>query len=69
MMEAMLAHAERIARDRQSQAVDRMAEQLRARFGARAVSVGAGEVSVRARGLLKRWLSEPGLRFLAGEIG
>jgi len=66
MMGELLKRGELIARARQRQAVQNAAEKLRTMFGSGAVEVEDERVVVSGRGLLKRWLIEPGLRFLSG---
>ena len=66
MMEKVLARGEELAQRAQAQAVQRVAQRLRALFGAAAVNVDKGQLLVSGRGLIKRWLIDPSLRFLAG---
>jgi hypothetical protein len=66
MMERLLKRGDAIAREAQRRGVAQLAEHLRARFGAGAVRTDEADVVVRWRGLVRRWLTEPGLRFLAG---
>lgn len=66
MMEKLLSRGEQIAGDAEVRQVRRVARSLRALFGGAAVSVEEAQVLVRGRGILKRWLFDPSLRFLAG---
>ena len=68
MMEKLVSRGEELARQAQSQQVQRVAEQLRALFGAAAVTVEEAQVLVTGRGIIKRWLIDPSLRFLAGGL-
>ncbi len=64
MMEWMIARTEDSARRAQARQIARVADRLRALFGEAAVSVADARVMVRGRGLIQRWLNDPGLRFL-----
>jgi hypothetical protein len=66
MMEKLLARGEQLARDAQQREVERVAQQLRGLFGSAAVEIEEARVLVRGKGMIKRWLIDPGLRFLAG---
>jgi hypothetical protein len=66
MMEGLFARGEMLARERQRQKVQAVAAQLRAMFGSTAVEVEEARVLVRGRGMIKRWLIDPSLRFLSG---
>lgn len=68
MMENLLARGEQIAAEAVARQVQRTAQQLRALFGSSAVAVDAAEVLVSGRGILKRWLVDPALRFLSGVL-
>jgi hypothetical protein len=68
MMENVLARGQRIARDAELRMVRDDAQQLRAMFGSAAVEVEEARVLVRGRGIIKRWLIDPSLRFLAGGL-
>ena len=67
MMESLLKRGEELARQAQRAQVQKVAEQLKAIFGAAAIEVQEAQVLVRGRGIIKRWLIDPSLRFLAGE--
>lgn len=64
MIDALRKRGEAIAGARQRQKLQAVAEKLRAMFGAGAVQVEETRVFVSGRGLVRRWLLEPGLRFL-----
>ena len=66
MFSTLMRRGEELARAKQQQKVKAVAEQLRAKFGAGAIEVEEARVLVRGRGIIKRWLLDPSLRFLAG---
>lgn len=66
MMSELLKHGEALARESQRRRVRELAERLRAVFGSAAVEVEEAAVLVRGRGMVKRWLIDPSLRFLSG---
>lgn len=66
MMRELLRRGEQAARIAQQRRLREIAAQLSARFAAVAVAIEGDAVVVRGRGLIKRWLVEPGLRFLTG---
>ena len=66
MMEKLVSRGDEIARTAQQQKVGEVARQLRALFGSGAVEVEEARVLVRGKGMIKRWLIDPGLRFLTG---
>jgi hypothetical protein len=66
MMEKLVSRGDEIARTAQQQKVGEVARQLRALFGNGAVEVEEARVLVRGKGMIKRWLIDPSLRFLAG---
>ena len=68
MMERLLPRGEALARDRQRRKVQSVAAQCRAMFGSAAVEVEEARVLVRGRGMIKRWLIDPSLRFLSGGL-
>jgi hypothetical protein len=67
-METLQSRGEQLARDRQQRKIADVAAQLRAMFGSAAIAVEETRVLVRGRGIIKRWLIDPGLRFLAGGL-
>jgi uncharacterized protein (DUF3084 family) len=68
MIERMIARAEQLAQDAQQRKLQQVATQLRAIFGSAAIEVEEARVLVRGRGIVKRWLIDPSLRFLAGGL-
>ena len=68
MMERLMARAEARAQARQRAKVQAIAERLKALLGETAIEIGEARVLVRGRGILKRWLIDPSLRFLAGGL-
>jgi hypothetical protein len=66
MMDLLMARGERLAQDRLRLKTGQVAEQLRSIFGSAAVEVEEARVLVRGRGIIKRWLIDPSLRFLVG---
>jgi hypothetical protein len=69
MMDLLMARGERLAADRQRLKTGQVAEQLRSIFGSAAVEIEEARVLVRGRGIIKRWLIDPSLRFLVGGSG
>lgn len=55
-----------IARTAQQRRLAAIADELRVVLGSGAVEVEEARVLVRGKGLTKRWLIDPGLRFLKG---
>jgi hypothetical protein len=68
MLGTLIKRGEEIAREHQRLAVRQVAEQLKVIFGSAAVEVEEARVLVRGRGMIKRWLIDPSLRFLAGGL-
>lgn len=66
MMETLLARGEKIGARAQAQLVQRAAQRLRALFGSAAVRVDGAQVLVSGRGIIRRWLVDPAVRFVAG---
>jgi fructose-1,6-bisphosphatase/inositol monophosphatase family enzyme len=65
MMENLVRRGEDLARAAQQQKLREIAQQLRAVFGSGAIVTEEAAVLVRGRGLVKRWLVDPSLRFLS----
>lgn len=68
MMEKLVSRGQQLARDAEAVQVRRIARALRVLFGSAAVSVEETRVLVSGRGIFKRWLLEPGLRFFGGGL-
>jgi hypothetical protein len=68
MMGELLSRGERLAREQQRRKVADVAAQLRDILGSAAVEVEEARVLVRGRGIIKRWLINPSLRFLIGGL-
>ena len=66
MMERLVRRVEDIARKQQRETVARAAEQVKAILGSASIAVEEGRILVRGRGIIKRWLIDPSLRFLGG---
>lgn len=66
MSAKLMRCAEQIAREKQRQKTQQVAERLKGLLGSAAVEVAEARVLVTGRGLVKRWLIDPSLRFLAG---
>lgn len=65
MMKRLIAHGEELGRRMQERHARSVAERLREIFGSSVERV-EGRVSVRGRGIVKRWLTDASLRFIAG---
>jgi|AAFX01.2.fsa_nt_gi hypothetical protein len=65
-MERLAARGERLARLASERQVQDIARQLRRLFGDGTVDVEEGRVLVGGRQMVKRWLLDPGVRFLGG---
>lgn len=66
MMEKLLARGGKLAAAAQQRKIGEVAQQLRTMFGSTAVSVEESQVLVRGKRMIKRWLTDPSLRFLGG---
>ena len=64
----LLKRAEAIVRKRQQAKLSDLAQRLKALVGDAAVEVEEARLIVRGRGLVKRWLIDPQLRFLSGGL-
>jgi hypothetical protein len=67
MMTNLLKRGELIASARQRRKLNTLAQRLREIFGSAAVDVEGDRVRVSGRGIVKRWLVDPRVRFLDGE--
>jgi hypothetical protein len=68
MMSDLLSRGERLAIEAQRRKVAEVAAHLRAMLGSSTIEVDEARVLVRGRGIIKRWLIDPSLRFLAGGL-
>ncbi|NUR45280.1 MAG: hypothetical protein HOP91_03850 [Sphingomonas sp.] len=68
MMGELISRGERLALEAQRRKVAKVAAQLRAILGSAAIEIEEARVLVRERGIIKRWLIDPNLRFLAGGL-
>lgn len=68
MMETLMRRAEALVEEARRAKVAAVAARLRALLGEASVEVEEARVLVRGRGLIKRWLVDPSLRFLAGGL-
>jgi hypothetical protein len=64
MMSRLSARAGDIARDRQQRLIGRTADEVKQSLPGATVEVDGSRVLVSERGLMKRWLADPSLRFL-----
>ena len=67
MMSALLKRGEELARAAQVQRVRQVAGRLKELVRGVSIETDEARVIVSGRGLLKRWLIDPQLRFLAGD--
>lgn len=68
MMERLTARAEALAATRRNRAIERLSASMKDIFGPGAVEVLDAKILVRKRGLIRRWLVDPGLRFLSRTV-
>ena len=66
MMDQLLRRAEDMGRARRAGRVTELTKRLRELLGEGSVQAEEGRILVRGRGMVKRWLSDPSLRFLNG---
>lgn len=67
MMNKLIARGKAVARQAQAARVQRVATHLSSVLGSSAVEAREAQVLVRGKGIIKRWLIDPSLRFLAGD--
>ena len=63
-MRELQRRADALARAQQRLAIGRLADELTAKLKTAVVEATDSQVVVRGRGLLRRWLADPALRFL-----
>lgn len=66
MMEELEARGRAIGERAAERAVARLATEARAALPALEVEAGDGRVTIAGRGLVRRWLTDPALRWLGG---
>lgn len=66
MLEQLKARAESAGRTAATDAAGRLAEQVRAAVPGVSVTVEGSAVTLSGRGLWRRWLANPALRWLGG---
>lgn len=66
MMEDLEARGRRIGERAADAAVARLAAEARAALPGLEIEAGAGRVTITGRGLARRWLTDPALRWLGG---
>jgi hypothetical protein len=64
-MTKLQKRGEAIARARQKLAIDRVEARLREQIAAVQIEVEQFEIRIRGAGLVKRWLTDSGLRFIS----
>lgn len=64
MMRNLMVRGEELARAAQRRKIGEVAAQMAAVFGSGSVEVEEARVLVRGKGMIKRWLIDPKLRFL-----
>jgi hypothetical protein len=69
MMGDLLRRGEQLARAAQRRSVGEISARLKELMSGVSIEVDEARVMVSGRGLLKRWLIDPQLRFLAGDRG
>lgn len=68
MMEKLLSRGTELASQGQQQKLHSIAGQLHTFFGNATVQIDSDQVVISGRGILKRWLTDPAVRFLAGGL-
>jgi len=68
MMSGLIRRAERLAAAEQRRQVRRLAALMKDMLGAGSVEADDAAVVATGRGLFKRWLVDPGLRFLSSGL-
>lgn len=66
MMSRFIQRVEDVARAEQARRIAELIARVREVLGEGSVQAEDGRILVRGRGLVKRWLSDPSLRFLRG---
>jgi hypothetical protein len=68
MMAMLLKRAEELARERQRRKAQEIAAELKRIVRGASIEIEEARVLVSGRGIIKRWLIDPSLRFLAGGL-
>lgn len=68
MMDRLMSRGEWLAREARRQQLQRIANGLRDLFASGTVEVEETRLLLRGRGMIKRWLIDPNLRFLSRGI-
>lgn len=68
MMARLAERGEQLAERAQQRAARRAAERLSELIGGRAVELDGTRILVSGRELIRRWLTDPALRFLSGGL-
>jgi len=68
MMATLVRRAGELARARQHLKARQIAEELKELIKGASIEVDEARVLVRGRGIIKRWLIDPSLRFLSGGL-
>jgi hypothetical protein len=68
MMERLMQRAEDLVMTAQRRQVAKLAAAVKSMLGSSMVQIEDSNVILGGRGLLKRWLTDPGLRFLSGGL-
>jgi hypothetical protein len=66
MMRKLVERAQALARAEQRRAIARIAGRIRELVSDASIEVEEARVLVSGRGIVKRWLIDPSLRFLSG---
>lgn len=69
MMEGLQARGRAAGERAVERAVERLAAEARAALPGLEVETGDGRVTIIGRGLSRRWLADPALRWLGGLLG
>lgn len=63
MIQTLMRRAAELAERERTVVLERLADELRTRFGSGTIAVTATGVQVSGRGLMRRWLTDPVARF------
>jgi hypothetical protein len=68
MLANLLRRGEQLANEVTQKKVAEVAGRLRSTFGAAAISIEDSRVVISGRGVIRRWLTDPALRFIGWGI-